>query len=101
MNMDLRKLLADSAQEIKIIIKRKLRINASLNKNLGTAEINQLLDFLKNSFMRKSVGFRMAGRPVEGTKIAVHYAGIGITHVSVHNKCHLGMPRPHAPDHGL
>ena len=75
--------LLDRAQQILIPFDIQVRVQAALHQDAGAAQVDGLLDFLEDDFLRMHVAFGVAHGPVKRAKAAIFGAEIGVVDVAV------------------
>jgi hypothetical protein len=90
--------VANRAEEIAIIVQRKMRIEASVERRKVAAQRQQFVKLGKDLLLREHVSSFLPGQFVEGAVVALCYADVGVVHDAHH---HVGATvrgmeaRPH------
>src|ERR1017187_2092587 len=75
--------LLDAAKEIFVPLDFKIGVKAALHQDAGAAEVEGLLNFFIDDFLRQHVPFGMAHGPVEGAEAAVLGAEVGVVDITI------------------
>src|SRR5580704_15887558 len=78
-------LLLDRPQQILIPLDLEFRMQTALHQDSGSAQVDGLLDLLKDHFLRMNVAFGMTHGPIKSAKAAIFRAEICVINVAVDN----------------
>jgi hypothetical protein len=86
--------LLDAAEQVFIPLDLEIGMQPALHQHARAAQVERLLDFREDGFLRQNVAFGVAHGPVEGAEAAIFRAEVGVVDVAVDDVGDhvLGMP---------
>ena len=96
-DVDLRKVALDVAQQFFVPLELELRMQAALHQNLIAAELDRFLNLLQQLVALEHVAFRMLRRAIERAEIADRRADVRVVDVAIDvvgaNRLRMQPPR--------
>jgi hypothetical protein len=77
------KSLFDGAEQVLVPFDLEIGMKSALHEDAGAAEVEGLLDLLKDHFLRQNVAFCVSHGPVEGAKAAILGAEVGVVDIAI------------------
>src|SRR5436305_11060463 len=88
----------DGAKQFLVPLDLQIRVEPTLHQNSSASQVDGLLDFLQDDFLRKDVTLLMAHGPIESTEAAIFSAEICVVDVPVDDVADNSVRMKLSPD---